>query len=55
VGGTCIIPPCSLSKIIMGEVMHVRLVCGRVFGLIDGLLCELELICEVHEEEEQET
>jgi len=32
--------------------MHVRLICGRVFGLIDGLLCELERICEEYPEDD---
>jgi len=34
--------------------MNAQLICGRVFGLIDGLLCELELICEEFPEDEEE-
>jgi len=37
------------------HVEHTQMICGEIFGLVNGLLCELELICEVHEEEEQET
>ncbi len=33
--------------------MNVQLICGRVFGLIDGFLCELELICEDYVDEDQ--
>ena len=36
------------------QVTHAQLICGQVYGLIDNLLCELELICEEYPEEDQD-
>ena len=36
------------------DITHVRLICGQVECLIEGILLELERVCEPHEEEDEE-
>lgn len=36
------------------ETLNAQMICNRVYVLIDGLLCEMERVCEIHEDEEDE-
>ena len=36
------------------DITHVRLICGQVECLIEGILLELERVCEEHIEEPDE-
>ena len=36
----------------MDEAINVQMICNRVYALIDGLLCELERVCDVREDDE---
>ena len=34
----------------MDEILHTQMICNRVYALIDGILLELERVCDEHEE-----
>jgi len=34
------------------HVEHTQLICGEAYAIVEGFLCELERVCEPHEDEE---